>query len=264
METAEIGVFRRRINHAAKARLFCFPYAGGSSAIFYRWHEYMSPAVEVCSIQLPGREGRFTMPPYTSMQPLVEAAARALLPFLDKPYVLFGHSFGALVAFELARYLHDQDMQRPMSLLVSAAGAPHVGRMTDRLHTLPDDELIRQLCLLQGTRQGILQQPEVVQLLLPTIRADLQVFETYAYKDVPPLFCPIAVFGGLDDKRIEPSGLENWRHHTRRGFSLTMLPGDHFFIHSACRTLVERVEGSLRTVLDQVRLGERCSAGQRT
>jgi medium-chain acyl-[acyl-carrier-protein] hydrolase len=260
MESSEIGIFRRRINHDAKVRLFCFPYAGGSSAIFYRWSEYVSPAVEVCSVQLPGREGRLTMLPYTSMRPLVQAVGNAILPFLDKPYVLFGHSLGGLIAFELARYLHDLGVTRPLSLLVSAADAPHLGRTTDRLHALPDDELIGQLSLLRGTPQEILQHPEVMQLLLPTIRADLQVFETYAYRAGSPLPCPIAVFGGIDDKRVELSGLENWRHHSRTGFSLTMLPGDHFFIHSACRALVERIGSHLETVLDEVDLGEDCAA----
>ena len=262
MEASEIGIFRRRINHAAKVRLFCFPYAGGSSAIFYGWNNYISPAVEMCSVQLPGREGRLTMPPYTSMRPLVQAVGNAILPFLDKPYVLFGHSLGGLIAFELARYLYDLGVPRPLSLLVSAAEAPHVSGAPDRLHTLPDDELIGQLSLLQGTPQEILQHPEVMQLLLPTIRADLQVFETYTYRAGPPLPCPITVFGGLDDKRVERPGLENWHHHTARVCSLTMLPGDHFFIHSARRALVERVGYYAEAALEDVKLGEGCGVKQ--
>lgn len=260
MEAGEVGIVRPRVNLAAKMRLFCFPYAGGGSAIFYRWKEHLPPTVEVCSVQLPGRESRFTMRPYSTMQPLVEAVASAILPFLDKPYALFGHSFGALVAFELARYLHDQGMPRPLSLLLSAADAPHVDGATDTLHTLPDEELIRQLSLLQGTPQEILLHPEVMQLLLPTIRADLQVFETYTYQARPPLHCPIAVFGAFDDKRVARPGLERWRHHTSSVFSLTMLPGDHFFIHSARRALVERVERRLEAALDEVWLDEGCSA----
>lgn len=108
MEAAKVGVFRRRINPDATVRLFCLPYAGGSSAIFYRWSEYLSPAIEVCALQLPGREGRLTMQPYRSMRPLVEAVWNAILPFLDKPCVVFGHSLGALIAFELVRSLHDR------------------------------------------------------------------------------------------------------------------------------------------------------------
>lgn len=262
METSEVGVFRRRINPDATVRLFCLPYAGGSSAIFYRWSEYVSPAVEVCSVQLPGREGRLTMPPYTSMWPLVQAVGNTILPFLDRPYVLFGHSLGALIAFELARSLHDLGVPWPLSLLVSAADAPHVPRAADRLHALPDDELIRQLSVLQGTRQEILQHPEVMQLLLPTIRADLQVFETYIYRAGPPLPCPITVFGGLDDKRVERPGLENWRHHTARVCSLTMLPGDHFFIHSVRRALAERVGYHVEAALEDVELGEGCGVTQ--
>ena len=260
MEASEVGIFRRRINPDATVRLFCLPYAGGSSAIFYRWSEYVSPAVEVCSVQLPGREGRLTMPPYTSMWPLVQAIGNTILPFLDKPYALFGHSLGALIAFELARSLHDLGVPRPLSLLVSAADAPHVPRAADRLHALPDDELIGQLSLLQGTPQEILQHPEVMQLLLPTIRADLQVFETYTYRAGPPLPCPIAVFGGFEDERVVQSRLESWRHHTRTVFSLTMLPGDHFFIHSACRALVECVERRVEAALDEVTSGESCHA----
>ena len=262
MESSEIGIFRRRVNPDLALRLFCLPYAGGSSTIFYRWSEYVSPAIEVCSVQLPGREGRLTMPPYTSMRPLVQAVRNALLPFLDRPYLLFGHSLGALIAFELARDLRACGAPRPLSLLVSAASAPHVARASDRLHTLPDDKLIRQLSLLQGTRQEILQHPEIMQLLLPTIRADLQVFETYTYKAGPSLPCPIAAFGGNDDERVSLADLENWRRHTGAAFSLAMLPGDHFFIHSACRLLVERIGSHVDTVLDQVCLGEDCAAAE--
>lgn len=259
METSEVGIFRRRVNADATVRLFCLPYAGGGSTIFYRWSEYVSPAIEVCSVQLPGREGRLTMTPYTSMRPLVQAVRDAILPFLDRPYALFGHSLGALIAFELARDLRACGAPRPLSLLVSAAGAPHVARAADTLHALSDEELIRQLSLLQGTRQEILQHPEVTQLLLPTIRADLQVFETYTYKAGPPLPCPIAVFGGNDDEQVSLSGLENWHRHTSAAFSLAMLPGDHFFIHSACRLLVERIGAHVETVLDEVCLGEDCA-----
>lgn len=259
MASSEIGIFRRRVNPDAALRLFCLPYAGGSSTIFYRWSEYVSPAIEVCSVQLPGREGRLTMPPYTSMRPLVQAVRNTLLPFMDRPYLLFGHSLGALIAFELARDLRACGAPRPLSLLVSAASAPHVARASDRLHTLPDGELIRQLSLLQGTRQEILQHPEIMQLLLPTIRADLQVFETYTYKAGPPLSCPLAVFGGINDERVSHSDLENWRRHTSTAFSLAMFPGDHFFIHSACRLLVERIGVHLKSVLDKVCLGEDCA-----
>lgn len=260
MEASEVGIFRRRVNPDATVRLFCLPYAGGSSAIFYRWSEYLSPAIEVCAVQLPGRDGRFALQPYRSMGPLVEAVRNAILPFLDKPCVVFGHSLGALIAFELVRSLHDRGAPRPLSLLVSAAVAPHLAKSPDRLHLLPDDELITQLELLQGTRKEIFQHPEVVQLLLPTIRADLQVFETYIHQTGPPLPCSVAVFGGIDDTRIAASGLEHWRHHTRSEFSLTMLPGDHFFIHSACRLLVERIESYLETALDRVGCGEDCAA----
>jgi surfactin synthase thioesterase subunit len=255
MEASEVGIFCRRINPDATVRLFCLPYAGGSSGIFYRWPEYLSPAVEICSVQLPGRESRLAVPPYTSMRPLVQAVRNAIVPFLDKPYVLFNHSLGALIAYELARSLHGLGAPQPLSLLVSAAAAPHVARVADRLHTLPDDELIRQLGLLQGTPQEILQHPEVMQLLLPTIRADLQVFETYTYRAGPPLSCPIAAFSGVDDARVDPLKLEHWRQHTTATFSLSMLPGDHYFIHSARRALVESIGGLLEAALEGVSFG---------
>jgi medium-chain acyl-[acyl-carrier-protein] hydrolase len=196
------------------------------------------------------------------MRPLVQAVKNAILPFLDKPYVLFGHSLGAWIAFELARSLHGLGAQQPLSLLASAAVAPHEARVADRLHTLPDDELIRQLGLLRGTPLEILQHPEVMQLLLPTIRADLQVFETYTYRIGPPLLCPIAAFGGVDDTRVDPLKLEQWRQHTTATFSLTMLSGDHFFIHSARRALVESIGGLLEAALEGVSFGEGCGVTQ--
>lgn len=245
-------VIRPRPNPKARLRLFCFPYAGGAASIFSRWPDNVPSDVEVCPIQLPGRQSRRDESPFTRMEPLVEALAQAIQPYLDKPFAFFGHSLGTKISFELARKLHDQDASMLVHLFFSGGRAPQIPDSEEPpIHTLPDAALVERLRDFNGTPEALLQHEELLQLFLPMLRADIALHETYHYVPGEPFDCPVSVFGGLEDDEISRDDLLAWRTHTRGSFTLRMLPGDHFFLRSVQDLLLQAVSDDLRQVLRQ-------------
>jgi len=232
-------------NPRADMRLFCFPYAGGGVHTFRAWADNLPKSVEVCPVQLPGRGARMMEAPFTQMGPLVQTAAEALLPHLDKPFAFFGHSMGALVSFELARQLRKQNSPEPSRLFVSGCFAPNIPDPYP-LHDLPDSEFLEGLRRLNGMPQEALENAELIHLLLPTLRADCTVTETYTYTDRPPLNCPISAFGGLQDHLLSRDDLDGWRQQTTASFSLRMFPGDHFFLQTAQPLLLQILSRELQ------------------
>jgi medium-chain acyl-[acyl-carrier-protein] hydrolase len=222
-----------RPDPAAVLRLFCFPYAGGGAGVYRRWPAAMPAGVEVCAVQLPGREGRLRETPFNRMGPLVDALAAALRPHLDRPFAFFGHSMGALLAFELARRLRREGLPGPLHLFVSGRRPPQDPDREERLHGLSDAQLRDALRRLGGTPREVLEHDEMMRLLTPMLRADLAVVETYRHEPAPPLDCPVTVLGALDDPKAPAEGLPGWAGHTRGPFRVRTLPGNHFFLHSA-------------------------------
>jgi medium-chain acyl-[acyl-carrier-protein] hydrolase len=220
-------------NPHARARLFCFPYAGGTAAIFRGWLSYLPGEVEVCAIQYPGRGSRIAERLLEHVDELVSSSFDELQPFLNKPFAFFGHSMGALVSYEFARRLQGEQRPGPIGLFVSGCTAPHL-RASDRMtYDLPEPEFIAELRELQGTPPEVLENKELMQLMLPMIRADFKVSQTYQYVPGPPLECPIRAFGGLKDHMVTREKVEGWGEHTNAGFRAQMLPGDHFFLNTA-------------------------------
>ncbi|MFE1748554.1 thioesterase II family protein [Coleofasciculus sp. H7-2] len=232
----------------ASLRLFCFPYAGGGANTFRAWHEHLPVSVEVCAIELPGRGKRIWEAPFTQALPLVQAIACALLPYLDKPFAFFGHSMGALVSFEVARLLRREYGISPAHLFVSGRSAPQIPLKEPPIHALPEPAFIEELRRLNGTPEAVLENVELMELLLPILRADFAVLETYVYATEPPLQCPIAAFGGLQDVKVSVERLEAWRQQTSADFSLQMLPGDHFFVQSAQPLLLQFLSRELDSI----------------
>jgi len=228
----------RKSKPNARFRLFCFPYAGGGASIYRSWSEDL-PEIEVCPVQLPGRESRLREKPFTHISNLVEAAAEALLPHLNMPFALFGHSMGALISFELIRHLRRLKGPSPVHFFVSAHRAPQIPDLDPPIHQLPDAELMENLRELNGTPEAVLQNAELMQMLLPLLRADFGVCETYAYADEEKLDCPISVFGGLEDREVTSEDLNKWRDQTHGAFKQRMLPGNHFFLQDAKKTLLQ-------------------------
>ena len=233
----------------AYLRLFCFPYAGGGASIFRDWAASLPASVEVCPIQLPGRESRIQERPFHRVTALVSALSCALQPYLDKPFAFWGHSMGALIAFELARQLRRENKPGPLHLLVSGHRAPQLPDSVPPIHQLPEREFVRELRLLNGTPETVLQHAELMQLMMPILRADFALAETYTYTVEAPLDCSISVFGGLQDERVGNNDLKPWQEQTWQDFSLRLFPGDHFYFHSHRSQLFLAMSEELRRIL---------------
>jgi len=216
----------------ASVRLFCFPYAGGTALVYRPWAQKFPASVEVVAIQLPGRATRIKEPPISKLTDLVEPIASALAPFLDKPFAFFGHSMGAVISFEVARFFRRQGHALPRHMFVSGRSAPQLSRENPPLYNLPKEELLAELQQLEGTPREVLEHPELMDLMLPVLRADLSVCDTYEYTEEAPLACPITALGGLQDFDVSRRTIEAWREQTSAKFTLRMLQGNHFFIHS--------------------------------
>lgn len=229
---------------APAQRLFCFAHAGGSPAIFHSWSAALPETVELCAVQLPGRGRRYDDPPYSRMEPLIKALAPALRPALDVPFALFGHSLGALVAFELARTLQAEGRAAAF-LLAAGCPAPQSLPPDEILHTLSKDDLLAALRRLNGIAPQLWEEKELLDLLLPALRADLALYETYEYCQGPPLSCPIIAAAGRQDPRARASQLEGWRRQTGARFDLHLFPGDHFFLNSARSRLLRLIRREL-------------------
>jgi medium-chain acyl-[acyl-carrier-protein] hydrolase len=225
-------------NERASLRLFCFPYAGGGSAIFRKWPDCLLDSIEVGLVQLPGRESRLSERAFTRVAPLVNTIARSLYSHFDKRFAFFGHSMGAIIAFELARELRRLRAPSPDHLIMSGRGAPQLSNDLPT-YNLPDPEFLSELKRLNGTPKEVFRNAELIRLMLPLVRADFELIQTYAYSDEPPLDCVITALGGLDDHYVSREELEAWKLQTTNSFRLQFLPGDHFFINTAQRTLLE-------------------------
>ncbi|MBV9688917.1 MAG: thioesterase [Ktedonobacteraceae bacterium] len=228
-----------------RLRLFCFPYAGGGSSLFRLWSNGLPPEVEVCPVYLPGREIRLNEAAFTHISPLVQTMAQVLRPHLNTPFAFFGHSMGALISFELARYLRRNYRQLPTHLFVSSHRAPQLPRLDPDTYNLPEPAFIDAVYRLGGTPQEVLQHEELLQILLPTLRADFTLCETYLYAKEEPLACPITAFGGEQDHTVSVQQLSAWREQTRGVFTLHMLPGGHFFLHKYQGLLLQALSGQL-------------------
>ncbi len=226
-------------NSKADLRLFCFPYAGGSSIIFRSWLDKLPDNIEICPIELPGRGSKIKLTPLNRLEPIVQELSLQIKPYLDKPFAFFGHSMGGLVSFELTRLLHNKYEVNPVHLFISARRAPQIPDLEVPIHNLPEADFITELRRYNGTPNTVLENQELMQLFLPILRADFAVLETYVYASTQPLKCPISVFGGLQDNKVNIEELEAWREQTSNYFSLNMLPGNHFFIHENLSLLIE-------------------------
>ncbi|MBE9069954.1 thioesterase [Leptolyngbya cf. ectocarpi LEGE 11479] len=211
-------------------RLFCFPYAGGSSHIFRCWPETISSKLEVCAVELPGRGHRFSELLMTELTAVVSAVTNAINPYLDRPYFLFGHSLGALLAYEVARSLQQKGQIEPAHLVISGRNAPHFPVSVPPIHKLPETEFIAAIRHYNGTPEAVLENPELLDLFLPVLRADFTMLETYQYRSKPQLSCPIKVYSGTTDTHTKPAGLAAWRQQTSGPFTQKLFPGDHFFL----------------------------------
>ncbi len=235
----------RQPGSARRFRLFCFSYAGGSAAPYLAWQAALPPSIEVCAVQLPGRGPRLLEKPLRSMFQLVEVLAPIIAREADLPFAFFGHSLGGLLAFELARHCRRHWLPMPEHLFVSASSAPGQRRNPKRLHTLDDHALIEALREYNGTPPAALADRELMELLLPAIRADFAVVENYAYGEGAPLDIPISVLAGRQDNHVAPGSLQGWQGETTATCTTHWFDGDHFFIHAQQRAVIDCIRAGL-------------------
>ena len=229
----------------AHTRLFCLPHAGAGASVYRTWANELAPGLQLCAVQLPGRESRLGERPIDHAPELVRELVSGLSPFLDRPYVVFGHSMGALLAFELACALRRSGLPQPAHLFVSAQRAPHLALPPVAIHELNPREFREELRRLGGTPEAVLADEELMRFFEPVLRADFKLCETYRYESVEPLDIPISVFGGESDTRVPDTALKPWRMHTRATMSLRMFPGGHMFLQSAQANLVAAILSDL-------------------
>lgn len=238
-------IFGRQPRPEARVRLFCFPYAGGGASIYRGWQALLPEAIEVCPVQLPGRENRIKEAPYTRVEPLVEALVPALAPLMDRPFALFGHSMGALIAFELARALRRANAPLPIHLFAVALPAPHL-RWPAR-HDLPREELLMLIRRYSATPEAVLQDEELLDRhILPLLRADFAITDAYAHTNEPPLALPFSVFGGAQDAVVPAEALPEWAAHSTYPLAQRMFEGGHFFPAADREAVARAISEALR------------------
>lgn len=229
-------------------RLFCFHHAGGGASGFRPWTKRLSNGIEVVAVQLPGREDRLDEPLLQEMDLVTAPLADALSPLLDRPFAFFGHSTGAVICFELARVLRQRGLPQPRLLIVSGQNAPGLKPAAPR-HQLSDPEFIEVLRDCDGTPDVVLGNPELLELLLPRIRADGAIFETYPYEQQSPLDCRIVALHGLEDDLVSSAGLEGWKAETRESFHCYGFPGGHFFLQDMEERVIDLINHELEPFL---------------
>lgn len=213
-------------------RLLCLPHAGGSAVTFHAWRRRFTGHVRVTPVELPGHGTRRGEPLVRDIGPLADRLAGELAGTLSGPYLLFGHSFGALVAFELAHRLRDLGAGEPLALVAGGRNAPAVPHTREPLHDAPADRLARGLRALQGTLPGVAQDPELLEVFLPPLRADLRMAETYRRPAVPRLSCPVLAVAGDLDPVVDEAGLAAWQDETDGPFRIERVRGGHMILDS--------------------------------
>ncbi|MPZ79308.1 MAG: alpha/beta fold hydrolase [Actinophytocola sp.] len=239
----------------AAAQLFCLPYAGAGASAFHRWLTTIGPDLEVAAVQLPGRENRIIEDPDFDIADLAEAIAERA----DRPYALYGHSLGGRYAFEVVRHLHHAGGTLPVTLYVGACRAPHIRAAGpfDGLSRLADEELLRRVVEGGGLSDAVLAEPELVELLLPVLRADFQKLDDYVFVAREPVPVPIVAFAGRDDKAVPLADIRAWDRHAGAGLTVHEVDGDHFFLHRDGTAVLELLPKDLLDAAKRVTTHDR-------
>jgi medium-chain acyl-[acyl-carrier-protein] hydrolase len=242
----------------ASVRLFCFHCAGGSASAFRDWSTHLPRTIELVGVQLPGREGRVKEAFVTAMDELINRVADAMTPHLRTPYAVFGHSFGTLGGFEVIRELRRRGLRQPFLFIAAGRQAPQLKRKKKPIASLPEQEFVDELLKDYGSHLGgIFRSSELREAFVPQIRADFALTEAYRYRDAPPLDCPIVAFGGLAEDDLSADELDAWGAQTTGRFHSCRFPGDHFFIETSERQVIEAIREQIDRSLSADEMGKR-------
>jgi medium-chain acyl-[acyl-carrier-protein] hydrolase len=234
-------IARQRGLSTPRMQLFCFPFAGGSPAAFRGWMtELLKDAgIEVCAARLPGRDSRLREKPLRSVFEVVVPLVAAMAEIIDRPYLLYGHSLGAILAFEAARELRRKGVRQPEHLIVSAGPAPQLPWGHSPMHHLDQEAFLAEIQERYGPiASPILNDLDLLELLLPGLRGDVEMRENYQYSPEAPLDFPVTAYGGIQDQTVTPASLEAWREQTTSEFQLYMVQGQHFCLPAIRERLI--------------------------
>lgn len=230
----------RIVKGHARVRLFCLPFAGGSAVAFRDWPRALPDWIDVCPVELPGRGVRFGEDLVTSMDALIDDLLIGIRPLADQPIALFGYSMGARIARELARALG----HRVVHVFASASPAPHATPPRKRAQ-LSVDDIVAELHRLGGTPGEVFSQHELLELLLPIVRADFAVLDGYNGRVDPPIDCPITVLAGTADPEVPVAATHAWQQHTTVPCKIVQIEGGHFFLESKQRQVLQTITEGL-------------------
>jgi medium-chain acyl-[acyl-carrier-protein] hydrolase len=229
----------------SRLRLFCLPFAGGGASAYRLWPRYLPDDIEVRAVQPPGRENRIRETPLKCVADLVAELLPVVTPLLDRPYALFGHSLGSHVAFELSRELVARGRPRPVRLFASGSSAPHLPQKPPLRAHLPEGEFEKEVLGLGGTPPEVLEHPELMEVLMPMLRADFHMSESYISPASARIPCPLSIYSGADDSECEPERSAAWAELADGEVRERVFEGGHFFLQSAteevCSAVVEEL-----------------------
>jgi surfactin synthase thioesterase subunit len=230
----------------AVTRLVCFHHGGGGASSFNGWHRMLPLSIEMVRVQLPGREDRLKEPLVNSVDDLLDELVPQLAALFDRPVAFYGHSLGAIVAFEAIRGLRRNGHSLPNALFVSGRRAPHLPLSHPAFCLAPEQELVKYLASMGGMPEALLKKPHWRNQLLPIIREDLKISDLYTYRQELPLHCPITFFAGATDPWVKSLEQQGWEAHTTAEFRTVMLAGGHFFSRDEQATIAAVIAQSLQ------------------
>lgn len=237
----------------AQLRLFCFPYAGGNTSTYVDWANKLSQEVELVLILPPGRATRIVETAFDDMSALVSDLFDSIIKLLDKPYILLGHSLGSRVAFELLSRLQTEGYSLPEALIASGSRAPHLKKEFKDIWQMSDQEFIDELKILNGTPKAFFDHPELIEFLLPMLRADFKIADLYR-AEKNQLNCSIHVLSGTEDSDIPKHELMAWQDLSLNKITLNYIHGDHFFIDKNPSDVLSQVNRVLSEIMEADKL----------